>query len=61
LAGAPNLYEFLKLGVGIATMVVVFFLDIYYCIIIAWTVFYLIASFVNIPDLPWDNCGKRSL
>ncbi len=44
-------------GVGIATMIVVFFLDIYYCIIISWTVFYLISSFVVIPDLPWDTCG----
>ena len=44
-------------GVGIATMVIVFFLDIYYCTIIAWTLFYLIGSFSAIPDLPWDTCG----
>ena len=44
-------------GVGIATMVLVFFLDIYYCVIIAWTLFYLISSFTKIPDLPWDTCG----
>ncbi|XP_059090206.1 sodium- and chloride-dependent GABA transporter 1-like [Tigriopus californicus] len=43
-------------GVGMATMIVVFFLDIYYCVIIAWTFFYLIASFTAIPDLPWDTC-----
>ena len=52
----PNLFA----GVGIATMIVVFFLDIYYCIIIAWTIFYLISSFVAIPDLPWDTCGNKS-
>jgi len=34
----------------------VFFLDIYYCVIIAWTLFYLISSFTAIPDLPWDTC-----
>ena len=45
-------------GVGMATMVIVFFLDIYYCIIIAWTLFYLIASFTAIPNLPWDTCGN---
>ena len=50
----------LKPGVGYATMTIVFFLDIYYCIIIAWTLFYLINSFVSIPDLPWGSCGKFS-
>ena len=48
----------LFLGVGIATMVLVFFLDIYYCVIIAWTIFYMIATFTAIPKLPWDTCGK---
>ena len=48
-------------GVGIATMVLVFFLDIYYCVIIAWTFFYLIATFTAIPDLPWDTCGNFTL
>ena len=45
-------------GVGIATMCLVFFLDIYYCVIIAWTFFYMIATFTAIPELPWDTCGK---
>ena len=45
-------------GVGIATMAVVFFLDIYYCVIIAWTFFYLIATFTALPDLPWNTCGR---
>jgi hypothetical protein len=40
-------------------MAVVFFLDIYYCIIIAWTFFYLIATFTALPDLPWNTCGKQ--
>ena len=39
-------------------MTIVFFLDIYYCIIICWTLFYLINSFVAIPDLPWGSCGN---
>merc|ERR1719244_248920 len=43
-------------GVGIATMTVVFFLDIYYCVIIGWTFFYLFATFSSLPDLPWDTC-----
>ncbi|XP_053970609.1 sodium- and chloride-dependent GABA transporter 1-like [Hylaeus volcanicus] len=45
-------------GVGYATMTIVFFLDIYYCIIIAWTLFYLISTFVNIPGVPWSGCGN---
>ena len=48
-------------GVGIATMCLVFFLDIYYCVIIAWTFFYMIATFTAIPELPWDTCGKDEL
>jgi len=43
-------------GVGIATMTVVFFLDIYYCVIIAWTLFYLFSAFAALPGLPWDTC-----
>lgn len=38
-------------------MTIVFFLDVYYCIIIAWTLFYLISTFVNIPNVPWKGCG----
>ena len=47
-------------GVGVATMTVVFYLDIYYCVIIAWTFFYLFAGFSSLPDLPWDTCGEWS-
>ncbi|XP_014481619.1 PREDICTED: sodium- and chloride-dependent GABA transporter 1-like [Dinoponera quadriceps] len=43
-------------GVGYATMTIVFFLDVYYCIIISWTLFYLISTFVNIPRVPWSGC-----
>ncbi|KAL1141030.1 hypothetical protein AAG570_000956 [Ranatra chinensis] len=45
-------------GVGYATMTMVFFLDLYYCIIIAWTLFYLISSFTSLPGLPWGSCGN---
>ena len=40
-------------------MALVFFLDIYYCVIIAWTFFYFIAAFTAIPDLPWNTCGEN--
>ncbi|CAK9831516.1 Sodium- and chloride-dependent GABA transporter 1 [Anthophora retusa] len=45
-------------GVGYATMTIVFFLDVYYCIIIAWTLFYLISTLTNIPEVPWNGCDN---
>ena len=48
----------LFLGVGIATMVMVLYYNIYYCIIVSWSLYYFIASFVSIPDVPWNTCGN---
>lgn len=45
-------------GVGYATMTVVFLIDTYYSVIIAWTLFYLIASFTALPGLPWQDCSN---
>jgi len=45
-------------GVGYATMTIVFWLDIYYCIIISWTLYYLFMTIVNAPDLPWRDCNN---
>ena len=42
-------------------MTIVFWLDIYYCIIISWTLYYLIMTFIHIPELPWRDCGKVSI
>ena len=39
-------------------MTIVFWLDIYYCIIIAWTLYYLIATLASVPELPWRHCGQ---
>ena len=47
-------------GVGIATMVMVTYYNIYYCVIVGWSVYYFIASFVAIPDLPWSTCGTSA-
>lgn len=43
-------------GVGYAAMTIVFLLDVYYCVIIAWTIFYIYSSFSM--KLPWSDCGK---
>ncbi|XP_026282924.1 sodium- and chloride-dependent GABA transporter 1-like [Frankliniella occidentalis] len=45
-------------GTGYATMAIVFLLDVYYCVIVAWTLFYLIATFTVLPGLPWESCGN---
>ncbi|XP_046448540.1 sodium- and chloride-dependent GABA transporter 1-like [Daphnia pulex] len=45
-------------GVGYATMTVTFLVNIYYSIIVAWTLFYFIASFAALPGLPWQSCGN---
>ena len=39
-------------------MTIVFWLDIYYCIIIAWTLYYLISTLASLPELPWRTCGQ---
>ena len=39
-------------------MVMVTYYNIYYCVIVAWSLYYFVASFVSIPDLPWSTCGK---
>lgn len=54
-------YEFITvyvIGTGYATMTIVFLLDVYYCVIVAWTFFYLASCFLSFPTLPWENCGE---
>ena len=45
-------------GIGAAMLVVSCILAIYYNMIIAWAIYYLIASFTAIPSLPWQNCDR---
>lgn len=45
-------------GVGYAAMTIVFLLNVYYCVIISWTLFYIISTFTALPSLPWANCSK---
>ncbi|XP_065209333.1 sodium- and chloride-dependent GABA transporter 1-like isoform X2 [Planococcus citri] len=44
-------------GTGYASMTIVFLLDVYYCIIVSWTLLYLFSCFISLPSLPWQDCG----
>ncbi|KAH9518939.1 Sodium- and chloride-dependent GABA transporter 1 [Bulinus truncatus] len=43
-------------GVGYASTVMAFWLNTYYIVILAWTVFYMMHSFTSV--LPWGSCGN---
>ncbi|XP_072311165.1 sodium- and chloride-dependent betaine transporter-like [Eucyclogobius newberryi] len=43
-------------GVGIASQVIVTFLNIYYIVVLAWGIFYLFNSFQS--PLPWSTCDN---
>ena len=43
-------------GVGMATIVIVFYLNVYYIVVLAWNLFYLVSSFQS--TLPWSTCGN---
>ncbi|CAH2312783.1 sodium- and chloride-dependent creatine transporter 1-like [Pelobates cultripes] len=42
-------------GLGFASMVIVFFCNTYYIMILVWGLYYLVHSFTN--TLPWATCG----
>ena len=41
---------------GVASQVIVMYLNIYYILILAWGLFYLFNSFRN--PLPWTTCNN---
>ncbi|XP_073447917.1 sodium- and chloride-dependent creatine transporter 1-like [Aquarana catesbeiana] len=43
-------------GLGFASMVIVFFCNTYYIMILVWGLYYLVHSFTN--TLPWATCGN---
>ncbi|XP_067947283.1 sodium- and chloride-dependent neutral and basic amino acid transporter B(0+)-like [Watersipora subatra] len=46
-------------GIGAAMLVVSSVLAVYYNMIIAWALHYLIASFSALPSLPWRYCNRK--
>ena len=48
-------------GVGFSALMMVFLECVYYVIVVAWTLFYILNTFYNITDgLPWSSCEKGS-
>jgi len=47
-------------GVGYAALMMVFLENVYYIIIVAWTLFYIVKSIFSIggDELPWISCEK---
>ena len=54
-----SVFNHIYSGVGISSMVYVFFLNIYYCVILAWIFHYFFSTILSLPDLPWDTCGNK--
>ena len=44
-------------GIGYGTTVIVFLLNTYYNVILAWAFYYLFSSFTSL--LPWSHCGNE--
>ncbi|XP_024915349.1 sodium- and chloride-dependent creatine transporter 1 [Cynoglossus semilaevis] len=58
-AGSINVWNIAPLfkGLGYASMVIVFFCNTYYIMVLAWGLYYLIKSFN--PILPWSTCDNE--
>lgn len=54
--GVWNLVPIMK-GIGFASMTMIGLCNIYYIVLIAYTLFYFVASFKN--PLPWEKCGNE--
>lgn len=45
-------------GVGIAAMVMAFWLNIYYIVVLSWAMAYFIKSIRFDLDVPWRHCNN---
>jgi len=45
-------------GVGYSAIMMVFLENVYYIIVVTWTLFYLFQTFLDFPNLPWSDCSK---
>lgn len=59
ICGVENNNNFLNyfLGIGFANLIIVFLGNVYYEVILAWSLRYLVDSFSS--DLPWKYCSNK--
>lgn len=50
------MYVCIVLGIGYAVVLIAFYVDFYYNVIIAWSLRFFFASFTNV--LPWTSCNN---
>ncbi|KAH7727103.1 SNF-3 protein [Aphelenchoides avenae] len=48
--------QYLQRGVGIGNVVIAFMCIAYFCVIVSWAIFYMIASFNSV--FPWETCNN---
>lgn len=48
--------RWLPAGIGVASQVIVTYLNIYYIVVLAWAIFYLFNAFKS--PLPWSTCDN---
>ncbi|CAD5113084.1 DgyrCDS2274 [Dimorphilus gyrociliatus] len=60
-SGALTCWKFAPLfkGVGVGMVIVSGMVGVYYNMIIGWSIWYLISSFINVKDLEWSDCDKK--
>lgn len=51
-----HLFLFKRTGIGYAVVLIAFYVDFYYNVIIAWSLRFFFASFTK--DLPWTSCDN---
>ena len=49
-------FTFCVAGIGVGMVIVSGLVGVYYNMIIAWAIWYLFATLINITDLPWQHC-----
>ena len=46
-------------GIGYAMFLMCTFVGIYYNMIVAWSIYYLYNSFLNLKNVPWSHCDNQ--
>ena len=48
--------EFVAVGVGYGALIAAAWLNVFYIVVLAWAIYYLVASMAT--ELPWASCGN---